>query len=130
LGPDPGDWIYGQPAYKHALIRSPFSDAVSESVRQRLEAGPVPRGGNGSTVNSTGSGNNQTSGASFRIIVDTSDWDLAVAANNPGQGGDPDDPHYDDLFQLWAMDGFFPLSYSRPAVEAVTGRTALLLPPG
>ncbi len=120
--------MYGQAEYKHALIRHRLSGAVNEDTRARLDVGPTPRGGNSYTVNNTGEGDNQTSGASFRIIVDTSDWDLAVATNSPGQGGDPDGPHYDDLFDLWANDRFFPLPYSREAVEAATGTRFVLVP--
>jgi penicillin amidase len=128
LGPDPESWVYGQSRYKHALIRHPLSEAVADTWRERLDVGPEPRGGNAYTVNSTGHGDNQTSGASFRIIVDTSDWDLAVATNTPGQGGDLDRAHYDDLFDLWASDRYFPLPYSRAAVEAATGTRLLLMP--
>jgi penicillin amidase len=128
FGGEPSAWVYGQAEYKHATIRHPLSQAVDDATRQRLDVGPAPRGGNSYTVNNTGEGDNQTSGASFRIIVDTSDWDLTVAANNPGQGGDPDGPHYDDLFDLWASDRFFPLPYSRGAVEAATGSRLVLAP--
>ena len=130
LGDDMVAWRYGQPAYKHVLLRHPLSDAVNAEVRGRLEVGPLPRGGNGYTVNNTGFGDNQRSGASFRIIVEAGDWDAAVAMNNPGQSGAPDDPHYRDLFELWAADRFFPLYFSRPNVEAATGLEIVLIPEG
>ena len=129
LGPDPEQWVYGQEAYKHILLRHPLSSAVNREWRRRLEVGPAPRGGYGYTLNQTGMGDNQTSGASFRIIVDTGDWDRSVGMNNPGQGGHPDHPHYRDLFPLWARDGFHPVFFSRDKVEGVTG-SRLLLEPG
>ena len=128
VGPDDDDWIYGQTRYKHALIRHPMSNAVADSLRARLDVGPVPRGGYGNTVNATGNGDNQTSGASFRIIADLGMWDRSVATNTPGQGGDPDDPHYRDLFPLWAENRYFPLLFSRDRVEGVTGRVTMLAP--
>lgn len=128
LGADPYGWRYGQAAYKHALIFHPLSPAVNDATRALLDVGPAPRGGNGYTLNATGNADNQTSGPSFRIIVDTSDWDLTMAANTPGQGGDPNGSHYRDLFDLWASDGFFPLYYSRDRVEAVTGEALVLAP--
>lgn len=118
-GSDMSNWQYGQEDYKHALIRHPLSPAVSEEVRQKLDVGPLPRGGNSYTVGNTGGGNNQTSGASFRIIVDTEEWDNAVGMNNPGQSGDPDSPFYDNLFELWANDKFFPVFYSRDKIDSV-----------
>jgi penicillin amidase len=128
LGPNEQDWVYGQPRYKHALIRHPMSAALPDSLRARFDVGPVARGGYGYTVNATGNGNNQTSGASFRIIADLASWDRTVATNTPGQDGEPDDPHYRDLFPLWAENRYFPLLYSRDRVETVTGRVTLLSP--
>jgi penicillin amidase len=128
LGDDMEQWRYGGQRYKHALIRHPLSPAVNEQVRAMLEAGPAPRGGNSYTLNNSGSGDNQTSGPSFRIIVDTSDWDLAVGANSPGQSGDPEDRHYRDLFDLWANDRFFPVFYSRDRVESVADEVLVLAP--
>lgn len=128
LGPEMASWRYGQEAYKHVLLRHPLSSAVDEETRELLEVGPLPRGGYGYTLNQTGMGDNQTSGASFRIIVDTGDWDATVGMNNPGQGGHPGHPHYEDLFELWARDGFHPVFYSREKVESVTGERVLLEP--
>ncbi|MCZ6916312.1 MAG: penicillin acylase family protein, partial [Gemmatimonadetes bacterium] len=128
LGPDPDAWQYGQHNYKHALIRHPLSRAVNDATRRRVDVGPLPRGGNGSTVNNSGGGDNQTSGASFRIIVDTKDWDTAVGSNNPGQAGDPDSPHYRDLFELWASDRYFPVFFSRERVEGVAETRSRLVP--
>jgi penicillin G amidase len=128
LGGDMSKWQYGQPAYKHVLLRHPLSRAVNETTRDILDVGPVPRGGYQFTVNQTGAGDNQTSGASFRIIVDTSDWDRTVGMNNPGQGGYPGHPHYEDLFELWAQDRFHPVFYTRDKIESVTGERLDLRP--
>ncbi len=128
FGPDRGRWQYGQEKFKHAIIRHPLSGAVSPEIRSRLDVGPVPRGGYGATLNSTGYGDNQTSGASFRIIVDTSNWDNSVGTNAPGQAGDPDSPHYRDLFELWAKGKYFPVFYSREEVDSVAKDTLSLQP--
>jgi len=119
LGTDMSNWQLGQEDYKHALIRHPLSPAVDDETRQKLNVGPLPRGGNGYTVGNTGGGNNQTSGASFRIIADTEDWDNTVGMNNPGQTEDPGSPYYDNLFEMWANDKFFPVFFSRSKVESV-----------
>ena len=128
LGANIEDWVYGQADYKHALIRHPLGAAVSEEVRSRLELGPLPRGGNGFTLGATGSGDNQTSGASFRIFIDTRDWDNTLGMNTPGQVGDPDSPLYDNLFELWANDKVFPAFYSRDKIETVLFETLDLIP--
>ena len=130
FGPDPDGWVYGQEGYKHVRLRHPLSGAVNDDWRDRLEVGPLPRGGYGFTLNQTGGGDNQTSGASFRILVDTGDWDATLGMNNPGQGGYPGHPHYEDLFGLWAADRFHPVFYSREKVESVTGERVELRPGG
>lgn len=128
LGPNIENWVYGQADYKHALIRHPLGPAVNEEIRSRLEVGPVPRGGNGYTLGATGSGDNQTSGASFRIFVDTRDWDNTLGMNTPGQVGDPDSPLYDNLFELWANDQVFPAFFSREKIETVLFEKLDLVP--
>ncbi len=82
-------WRYGGEKFKHALIRHPIGAAVNADLRRRLDVGPFPRGGYGGTVHNTGSGDNQTSGASFMIIADTENWDHSIGLNAPGQSGDP-----------------------------------------
>ena len=73
-------------------------------------------------------GENQSSGASFRFIVEANDWDAAVGTNSPGQSGDVDSPHYRDLFELWKEDRYFSAKYSRRAVEGVTEAKTVLAP--
>lgn len=128
LGNDMAKWQYGQVNYKHIQLRHPFGAAVKEDIRQQLEVGPAVRGGNSYTVNSTGGNDNQSSGASFRMIIDTGQWDQCLGTNNPGQAGNPDDPFYRNLFEIWANNRYFPVIYSREKVESVGARKLLLEP--
>ncbi len=128
LGDDLTNWQYGQEKFKHILLKHPMSAAVDPATRDKLEVGPHPRGGNGTTVGSTGSNDNQSSGASFRVIIDTGDFDNSLFTNSPGQSGDPDSPFYDNLFDTWAKDKFFPLFYSREKVESVKAQVIALIP--
>lgn len=127
FGPNPDSWAWGQTAYHHVTITHPLSAAVDATTRAKLDVGPAPRGGDGNTVGATGGGDNQTSGASFRIILDLADWDAAVGTNTPGQSGNPDDPHYRDLFPLWANDRYFGVPFSRARVES-SGTRSVLVP--
>jgi penicillin amidase len=128
LGADTRKWMYGQAAYHHVLIKHPLSNAVDEATRKKLEMGPLPRGGYGSTPGMTGNSDNQTSGASFRIAVDTKDWDLSMFTNAPGQSGNPDSPFYKNLFELWANDQHFPVYFSREKVERAAAEKNTLVP--
>jgi penicillin G amidase len=125
-GADTSSWAWGQ--YHHALLHHPMSTALNAEQKARFEVGPWPRGGDGNTVGATGGGENQTSGASFRYIVEMNDWDASVGANTPGQSGDVNSPHYRDLFELWKNDRYFPVKYTRAAVEGVTEARMILTP--
>ncbi len=129
LGPEIDQWHYGQARYKHAQMDHPLSPAVNEQLRSRLNVGPLPRGGDSYTVNNTGGADNQPSGGTFRVIIDTGDWDASLATNAPGQGGDPEGAHYSDLFEMWATGRYFPLFYSRPKIESVRSQAIQLMPP-
>lgn len=89
-----------------------------------FDAGTVERPGDGTTVNIGG----LRHGASFREVIDLSDWDASVATSTPGQSGQPLSPHYDDLLEGWATGDYFALPYSRAAVESATTHRLMLLP--
>ena len=59
FGADMQAWKYGQEKYHHALLAHPLSDAVNAATRAKLEVGPLPRGGDGTTVSATGGADNQ-----------------------------------------------------------------------
>ena len=126
FGADMEHWRLG--AYHHALIYHPFSAALKPELRAKFDVGDLPRGGDSYTVTATAGGDNQISGGSFKIVVDTGDWDNSVGLNNPGQSGDVNDPHYRDLYQLWARGKYFPIFFSRKKVESVTEKTIELRP--
>ncbi|QEV16826.1 penicillin acylase family protein [Streptomyces alboniger] len=131
LGPDPAHWAWG--ALLHAHPHHPVAALLDgRPAPPWASVGPAPRGGSGDTVGAAayGPGFRQTTGATFRLVVDVGAWDNSVAMNSPGQSGDPRDPHYADLFDAWAADGSFPLLYSRQEVEKHTVRTLRLRPAG
>ena len=117
LGADMEQWKLG--AYHHALIHHPMTDAMKPEERAKFEVGSLPRGGDSYTVDATGGTDNQASGGSFKIVVDTEDWDNSVGLNNPGQSGDANDAHYRDLYPLWARGRYLPIFYSRRKIESV-----------
>ena len=124
-GPDPQAWRWGR---IHTIeFRHPLAN--SDARRALFNLGPVERGGDGFTPNST-SGTNfkQTAGASYRHIVDLADWDRSVFTSTPGQSGQPGSPHYDDLLKLWEKYEYAPLVFSRKAVEGNTAHRLMLEP--
>ena len=126
LGPDMEKWNLG--AYHYARILHPMSDALRPDLEAKFDVGHSPRGGDAYTLTATGGVDNQPTGGSFKIVSDTSDWDSSVGLNNPGQSGDVNDPHYRDLYELWARGKYFPIFFSRPRIESVAEKTITLTP--
>jgi len=112
------NWTYGQDEYKHIKIKHPLEDIVNDSIYNLLSFKSYPRGGNGYTPNSTSSNLSQSSGASFRVIIDTKDWDNSLATNSPGQSGNPLSPFYRNLYEDWANDKYFNLFYSKEKIKS------------
>lgn len=111
LGADRAGWRWGRmhtSRFPHWLV-SAFD----------LEA--VERHGGGGTVAATG--------ATYREIIDFSNLDNSRVTSTPGQSGQPGSPFYDNLRPLWADFEFFPLRYTRSAVDQ-NARYRLLLQPG
>lgn len=120
LGPDPKNWAWGQ-LHRVSFIH-PLG-GVSPAAAALFDRGPSPRPGDGTTVDATafgGSSFDQLAGASYREIFDLSDWDNAVGINVPGQSGQPGSLHYDDLLPLWLHGQYFPLRYTKQAIDRET----------
>jgi penicillin amidase len=124
-GPDMAQWTWGSihtATFKHPL-------AINAGMATLFNIGPIPRSGYGLTPFATGGpAFSQTIGATFREIMDLSDWDRSVATSAPGESGQPGSPHFDDLAKLWSEGHYFPLSYSDAAVKSNTEATLLLHP--
>jgi penicillin amidase len=126
LGSDSQNWSWARLhtiRFHHPLDRLPGAERL-------LDLGPLPRPGDGYTVNATSVGENfqQQAGASYREILDTADWDQSLAVNTPGQSGQSGSPHYSDLLPLWDRGQYFPLIYSRTKVEMDTQDRLVLSP--
>ena len=128
LGPAEEDWAWGR--LHRARLAHPAASAISAAAREQAAIEPLPRGGSAHTVGATTylPDFTQSSGATFRVVVDVGEWDNSVVMNSPGQSGDPASPHYADLFEEWGADGAVPLLYSRDRIEAVAKERLRLVP--
>jgi penicillin amidase len=128
-GPDPKQWQWGK-LHKN-MNEHAMSGAVDEALREKLNVGPFAKSGGPYTPNqSTYRANDflQTNGPSFRVVVDVGNWDNSRAVNHPGQSGDPASPHYRDLAPLWLKGEYFPLLYTRKAIEGAMETHIRLVP--
>ena len=130
LGPDSTQWRWGRRL--HALFAPPLAAAFPDDAAvPGYNVGPISKAGDNETLGRRAwrlTDFQLLSGASARFVADTGDWDHSVANNSPGQSGDPRSPHYRDLFEDWANDRYFPLTYSRAAVEKVAEARLVLDP--
>ncbi len=99
LGSDRTAWRHGR---VHA---SPFPHMMASA----FDLPTVERPGGFGTVNATG--------ANFRRIIDLADLDRSVASNAPGQSAQPGSPFYGNLVENLGNGEYFPLLYTRGAVE-------------
>ena len=128
-GTDMRGWSWGH--LHHVRFLHPL-DKLSGGA-ELLDRGPVERPGDGDVLQATWFGNDsfdQLDGASYRQVVDLADWDNSRAINVPGQSGQPRSKHYDDLLPLWSEGRYFPLVYSKEAVDRNTTDTLQLVPMG
>jgi penicillin G amidase len=120
-GANPKTWQWGK--LHRSLPEHALSQAVDGPLLARLQPGPFPTPGGPYTPNASGYRLNDfqlTLGPSFRMVLDVGNWDESRAVNYPGQSGNPDDPHYRDLTEMWLTGKYFPLLYTRDAVEKAT----------
>jgi penicillin amidase len=110
-GADPWQWRWGA-----------FN--VSQMPHRLVSAYDIPP-----VERTGGSGFVAAVGATYREIIDLGDPDASLATNVPGQSGQPGSPYYSNLVESFGRGEYFQLAYSREAVERVSERRLLLLPP-
>lgn len=129
LGTDMAAWKWA--SLHHGYFEHPLAAVVGSEEKKLLDVGPFPKGGSGFTPNATTYRTSDfriTAGGSFKMVVDVGNWDASRAVNTPGQSGNPNSPHYRDLAPLWQQEQYFPLLYSRKAVEDAAKERITLTP--
>ncbi|WP_129115559.1 penicillin acylase family protein [Halegenticoccus tardaugens] len=117
LGDEWDEWEWGD--LKKAFFEHALSPGIDETGERTLNVGPKPMGGSGYTVGNADYDEDfqLVSGASWRMVIDVGEWDNALAMNVPGQSGDPESPFYDNLLDMFVEGEYFPLLYTREAVQ-------------
>jgi penicillin G amidase len=129
LGRDPKAWQWG--TLHQSLPAHPLLEVVDAATRARLQVGPFPAPAGPFSPNQSayvGRGFRLSHGASFRVVVDVGNWDNSRVVNYPGQSGDPDSPHYRDMTGKWRNGEYFPLLYTRAAIEKAMETRIVLRP--
>ncbi|MDX2182199.1 MAG: penicillin acylase family protein [Bryobacteraceae bacterium] len=123
FGTDRSKWSWGR---AHQLgLRHPLN-------KKEWSVAPFPISGDANTVRAAAwPATNPffaNHGASYKQVLDPSNWDNSVITNIPGEVGDPASPHARDLVSDWGSGKAHPLPYSRKAVEAATVERIDLVP--
>ncbi len=129
FGDDELNWTWGKIhefTFKHLM-------GSNQMVASFLNRGPIPLGGDFTTVWATGSSFHQLTGEAviappFRMIVDLGDLDNSWGILTPGQSGIPRSPHYDDQIDDWLKKGYHRLLFSRDEVVKNTKKLLTLIP--
>ena len=109
-GDDPSRWrwgVYHRSQLPHSLSRAYDIPAVERHA---------------------GSGFVGATGATYREIIDLGNLDASLATNVPGQSGQPFSPFYANLVERFGRGEYFPLVYSRAAVDAAAAHRLILRP--
>lgn len=115
-------------------FRHPLSDlpVVGRLLAGAWSRGPLPAGGDNTTVNATYWSSRNAFEVSampaLRMVMDVGDWDRSVAVTPLGQSGRPWSSHYADQIQLWRRGGAFELPFSEAAVDGATEGRLVLQP--
>lgn len=129
VGNDTSKWEWGN--LHHIQFNHALAPLLSPQTAQAYATPRYPVGGDNDTVHRATfrrSDFRVTSGASYRQVIDVSNWDNSVAQNVPGQSADPRSPHYKDLIEGWAKGEYFPMAFSRAKVDSEAGDRVLLRP--
>ena len=110
LGSDRSQWRHGR---VHA-------SALPHMMVSAFDLPSVERPGGFGSVNATG--------ANFRRIVDLADLSRSVASNAPGQSAQPGSPFYGNLAENLGNGEYFPLLFTRDAVEEGAAHRLTLMP--
>ncbi|MCI0434747.1 MAG: penicillin acylase family protein, partial [Gemmatimonadetes bacterium] len=109
-GADPVQWRWGRintSELPHSIVRA-------------FDITAIERTGGAGTVAALG--------ATYRQIIDFANLDASAATNLPGQSAQPGSPFYANLAQPFASAEYFPLLFTRDAVEARATHRLVLAP--
>ncbi len=141
LGSDPQQWQWGRLHRYHwqtdgqrlARWMGASQRVALNSLGDYLGHGPVPAGGDHSTLNAAGwhwgAGFDAWLIPAMRMIVDFSAPDPLLAINSSGQSGNPASPHYRDGNQAWLRGEYVSFPFRSERLSASYGQQRLLLQP-
>jgi penicillin amidase len=118
FGDDMSRWNWGR------IHFAPFEHVLGNvrALRRVFNRGPVPVGGDMNTVANASYVGTRPYGvysyaASYRQIIDLSDFNRSVAVLAGGQSGNPASRHYGDMIDAWRRVEYHPMLFERAEIE-------------
>ena len=128
FGDHPEQWAWGrlhQAAFEHPL-------GVVKPLHLIFNRGPFPYGGSGFTVNAASFDYEEPFAvkriASYRQIVDLSDFANSLSMHTTGQSGQPFHKHYADMISSWRAVEYHPMLFDRERIAADREGLLILIP--
>ncbi len=129
LGAEWRAWTWGrlhQLTFHHILGSQPL-------LATAFNVGPIPVGGDGTTVCASFSNLHNLDSASvigpaFRFIADLSDLDHCWGVLAPGQSGHPGSPAYGDSVRPWLSGQYHPMLFRRDEIDQYLAARLELVP--
>ena len=141
LGRDRHTWQWGKlHSYTWATETTQMAKYLSTSqqaaigaIKDYLDRGPYPAGGDHSTLNVSAYHWGQDFDTwlipAMRIVVDFSREEPLIGVNSSGQSGNPASPHYDDGIEAWQQGRYMSFPFQAKNLEQVYGKQRLTLIP-
>ncbi|MFG5860150.1 penicillin acylase family protein [Metapseudomonas sp. CR1201] len=141
MGADRKAWQWGKlHTYEWITESTQLAPYMSASQRTGLNAlkdyldrGPYPAGGDHSTLNVSayhwGQGFETWLIPAMRIVVDFGQPEPMIGVNSSGQSGNPASPHYADGIDAWLKARYMKFPFQPQNLDAVYGTKRLMLTP-
>ena len=112
---------------------SPINVGSARLLRGLFNRGPIPVGGDNSTILQTRYTTRFPMGLvrvlpSYRQIIEVGSWDRMQSITATGQSGHPFSPNYDDQMVMWREGAYHLMPWSRAAVEKAAVNKLILKP--
>ncbi|WP_300651621.1 penicillin acylase family protein [Pseudomonas sp.] len=142
LGSERSGWQWGKlhsytwisETSKLAPYMSTSQRAAINALKDYLDRGPYPAGGDHSTLNvsaySWGQDFDTWLIPAMRIVVDFGREEPLIGLNSSGQSGNPASEHYADGIEAWRKGQYMSFPFQPQNLEKVYGSKRLILTPG
>jgi penicillin amidase len=120
FGSNINDWKWGR-LHTLSFSQTPIGDAAPFPINAILNLKTIERGGDSNTISAASyryaEPYKQTSGVSFRGLMNLANFDDSLIVNSGGESGQPFNKYYGDNIDDWNSGRYHPFLFSPEAIE-------------